>query len=436
MGLRPDESLSPTLIEKVVYLGATLRSFPQAQQAAETLLELSLTSKRIERLTERIGGERVAERDAQVAAWASLPLVAKLTAPTGVKAPAAVAVSCDGGRLQRCDVPEDQDKHWREYKAGTLMELETEEHPCDPCAELPAVFLEAERMERLTREIGQVAARTPAETGSPPVRQTSASSPAANEAVLALRETAPLATPALLGRSSDPPAGPRYEPPGVRQRDVCATLGNSDRFGPQLAALAWRLGFAGARLRAFVADGLAWNWSIWERHFKHLRFVPILDFVHALTHVFAAATAGRARDAGWPVYVRWIGWVWQGEVQRVIAELADRQRELGLPPAEASDTDPRKIVCETLTYLQNQQSRMRYPEYRRAGLPITSSHMESTIKELNGRIKGSEKFWSGRGGEAVLQLRADTRSDSQPLYAFWANRASHASGTRSYARPA
>ena len=435
MGLRPDESLSPTLIEKVVYLGATLRSFPQAEQAAATLLELPLTSKRIERVTQRIGAERVAERDAQVAEWESLPLMTKLAAPAGVKAAPAVAVSCDGGRLQRCDVSADSDKHWREYKAGTLMELETEAHACDPCPEIPSVFLEADRMERLTREIGQVAARTP-QTEPAIASSPVASSSHAGEAVAERAETAPLDTPASVAASSDPPHDSRYEPPGVRHRDVCATLGNSAAFGHQLAALAGMLGFAAARLKAFVADGLPWNWTIWERHFKHLRFVPILDFVHALTHVFAAATAGRDRDAGWPAYARWIRWIWQGDVLLVIAELAQRQRELGSPPPEASDTDPRKIVCDTLTYLQNQQSRMNYPEYRRAGLPITSSHMESTIKELNGRIKGSEKFWSGRGGEAVLQLRADLLSDSQPLSTFWASRADRATGTRSYAQAA
>jgi hypothetical protein len=159
---------------------------------------------------------------------------------------------------------------------------------------------------------------------------------------------------------------------------------------------------------------------------------PRLDFIHALTYVFAAALAGRRKDEGWPVYVRWIRWVWQGEVAMVIAELAQRQNELGLPPDDASETDPRQIVCDALTYLQNQQSRMKYPDYRKQGLPITSSHMESTIKQMNERIKGSEKFWCERGGEAVLQLRADMLSDTQPLVPFWANRAHAATGTRSH----
>ncbi len=62
---------------------------------------------------------------------------------------------------------------------------------------------------------------------------------------------------------------------------------------------------------------------------------------------------------------------------------------------------------------------MDYPAYRREGLPLTSSHIESTIKQINARIKGSEKFWKQDCGEALLQLRAESLSDSQPLDEFW-----------------
>lgn len=141
MGIHVDEDLSPTLIEKTVHLGTMLRSFPQARIASETLLDVRLTTKRIERLTERIGQERVAERDAQVTTWQSLPLVQKLAAPPGVKPPDVVAISCDGGRLQRCDLAADRDSHWCEYKAGTLSELKAVTHTSDPCPEIPAVFL-------------------------------------------------------------------------------------------------------------------------------------------------------------------------------------------------------------------------------------------------------------------------------------------------------
>jgi hypothetical protein len=103
-------------------------------------------------------------------------------------------------------------------------------------------------------------------------------------------------------------------------------------------------------------------------------------------------------------------------VDRVIAALGERQLQIGKPPAEASPTDPRKRVDRALTYYG---SRMDFPEYRRLGLPLTSSHIESTIKQINRRVKGTEKFWSQPTSESILQLRADYLSDSAPLAPFW-----------------
>ena len=217
---------------------------------------------------------------------------------------------------------------------------------------------------------------------------------------------------------------------------MIASLADSMAFGKQLAAKAWSLGFAAALLKAFIADGSSTNWGIWQRHFKHLEFVPILDFIHALTYVFSAAMAGRSREAGGPVYLRWITWIWQGEVTQVIAEVAARMAELGPLPIDAAETDPRKVLADTLTYLTNQQSRMDYPTYRRMGLPITSSHIESAVKQVSRRVKGSEKFWTATGGEAVLQLRADQLSDTAPLDTFWHQRPHQSTGTRNYNRTA
>jgi hypothetical protein len=54
--------------------------------------------------------------------------------------------------------------------------------------------------------------------------------------------------------------------------------------------------------------------------------------------------------------------------------------------------------------------------------------MESTVKQLNQRIKGTEKFWTDAGAEAVLQLKADTLSDSDPLSDFWIRRQANQTG--------
>jgi len=69
-----------------------------------------------------------------------------------------------------------------------------------------------------------------------------------------------------------------------------------------------------------------------------------------------------------------------------------------------------------VTYLENNRSRMNYPEYRKAGLPVTTAWMESLVKEVNYRVKGTEMFWNDPdGAEAILQVRAAALSDDDRL---------------------
>ncbi len=84
-------------MRKTVHLGAKLGSIASAADSVASTLEVELTTKRVERFTERIGRERVAERELAVADWEVLPLVEKLAALQGIKAPAVAGVSCDGG---------------------------------------------------------------------------------------------------------------------------------------------------------------------------------------------------------------------------------------------------------------------------------------------------------------------------------------------------
>ena len=56
--------------------------------------------------------------------------------------------------------------------------------------------------------------------------------------------------------------------------------------------------------------------------------------------------------------------------------------------------------------------------------------MESAIKELNYRMKGTEKFWSKEGGQSVIQLRADNLSGTDPLAVFWKERSKNRTGFR------
>jgi hypothetical protein len=448
---------SPALQQKITYAGTTARSFAQASDSLEHLADLTVDAKQVERLTERVGHERVAERDVLTAAFQALPLVEKFAAPPGVTPPDVAVVMADGGRLQifdraaatveaaedppapvvpsNCDPlnqvataaaaenpgiatapatpaapepdweeePPPKKGHWREDKVGLLLSMKSEAQALDPCPNIPPSFLDVARIPKLARQL-----KKNARAGADAVADTDEPEAAAEA----------LSVDAI------------YEPPAVQTRQVVASRERWPQFAPLLAAAAWSLGFQGAVRKAFVGDGSTNNWALHRRFFGS--FVPILDFIHALSYVFAAALAGRKFAQGWPLYQQWIAWVWQGQVEQVIAALRARQVELGEPTAEDAETSPSAVVSKALTYLENQKNKMHYDEYRKAGLPITSSLMESAVKQINQRVKGSEKFWSEEGSEAVLQLRADQLSDGAILEAFWDRRQAEATGQNRY----
>ncbi len=66
----------------MVYAGSQSASFVQATKDLEALAELSVSRERVQRWTKRIGRERVAEMEAQAAAYQDLPLPARRTPPT------------------------------------------------------------------------------------------------------------------------------------------------------------------------------------------------------------------------------------------------------------------------------------------------------------------------------------------------------------------
>jgi len=438
------------LLKKIVYAGSNNPAFKRGSQDLLALAEVTVDAKQVERLTERIGKERQEERDAAVAAYLARPLAQREDPPPAVTPPQLAVVEMDGGRLQirAAEVAPDETaeacaataegqpaatepsvvneagvpaaapaepdsevdrparpKHWREDKVGCLLEMKSAVSDVDPCPEIPSVFVDPWQSLKLAQEIGHC--------GVPKGAPFKKAEPEEEEAAEDERRKRP-------GR------------PEIESRRVVATRKDVYAFGPLLAAAAWSMGLFSAARRAFVADGLAENWSVYKRYFS--RWTAVLDFMHAMTYVYAAAMAGRTFAEGWPVYERWIKWVWAGQVSRVIEELTGRQQELGVPIKEDKEGSPRRVVAETLTYLSNHKDKMRYDEYRKAGLPLMSSHVESTVKQINYRVKGTEKFWTEEGAEAILQLRADYLSDDEPLEDFWQRRQAGATGQRRYCR--
>lgn len=214
-----------------------------------------------------------------------------------------------------------------------------------------------------------------------------------------------------------------YEGPNRMLRNAVSSLSCSQDFGFMMRREADRHRFDEAEKRAFVGDGLNWNWSVWKTHFPS--YTPILDFIHAIQYVFKVALAMHDGDTdGWSAYVKFITWCWEGKVALVINELSAFAQEHGFDPEDKRpDDDPHRPILDAIRYLRNNQSRMDYPRYRRAGLPVTSAPMESLIKQINFRVKGTEMFWDDPDGAgAILHIRAAALSDDEHLNDYLSQR--------------
>jgi len=376
-------------MQKVVWAGTHQTSFEAAAEALDVLAEQPLSAKQVRRITTYVGEDRVAERRAQVAAFTDKTLMQRTTVKPGVRPPEVGVLMLDNGTHQRRDHFGEPGKktHWKQETGGLALSMTSEVHEHDPCPEFPDWLFDSD----VVAEIASLAQR----------RETPENAEKDGDATS--EDESPL--------EPQGKAGFEWTPEVVSREVIASTEGVN--VARHLEWVAWEHGITAAPRQAFVADGASSIWAIHKKYFS--RMTPIVDLMHALSYAYRAAAVLGEKG----LYRRWATAIWQGRVGEVLAELTTHQERLGLPPQDASADDPRQRIHRALTYYTNHQSRMNYPEYRRLGLPVTSSLMESTIKQLSRRVKGTEKFWNQSTVDAVLQLRADSLSDSQPLQGFW-----------------
>jgi hypothetical protein len=470
---------SPSLLNLICYAGANKTSFREASVDLLKLATVAVHEKQVERISKRIGAERLAERDQQAEHFLGLPLVERCeNAPEGVNPPGpdqVAVVMADAGMLQlrgpaeqgsaesassvsapaqtprpeeaegadvsspnEADASHSRDKnttavdtttdrledaegdddydqekppsgrHWREDKVGLVLTMRSKTSASDPCPEIPDTFLDHDRVTKIVRGMKKSASLSTEDQ-----QEGQQQSEEAEESQEGIEEAA------------------EYQGPELQKRQVVASRQSWPLFGALLAMAAWQAGFAKANRKAFVADGARAIWRVWKKRFAS--HVPILDFIHAMSYVYSAAKAvGEDAVHGWGLYDQWIAWTWQGNVSLVIEKLEQWQAEHGKPQKGEGQTSVRSVVAKSLGYLKNNKDKMKYDEYRKAGLPIVSSLVESMVKQISRRVKGTEKFWTDEGAEAILQLRADYLSDGEVMERFWERRQAAANGQRSY----
>jgi len=353
--------------------------------------ELAISARTVNKLAAQVGDQMAVDRDQRVEQYVKqdLPRVAKQVDPP----PALAAVFCDGGRMRtRAEGGGHgvHGPHWRETKNAAFHRMKSDSYASDPQPDLPECFRNQAYVEKLV--LGLKKAQQP--------QQELVSS---------------------TGKEDVSPAPEIWEEPVEWQpktlvRTCVSSLASSDAFGPQMATEADSRGFFAAPKCAFLGDGQAYNWTIQREWFP--TFTPIADFIHALEYIYEAAqTLHDDVSSRWQQYLQWATACRQGKVDLVIEQMQTHLPFASGEPTE--DKDSRKTVRTSATYLANNRSRMDYPTYRCAGLPVTSSLAESLVKQISKRVKGTEKFWDdGKRGEAILQIRAAVISQDDRLARF------------------
>lgn len=401
------EGYSPSLLKKIEYAGGNGRSFESAAESLERLAEISISGKHVERLTERLGKERAEQREKDVTAMKAMKLRSAFK-----QAPAVAVVMVDAGKAQfrqEGSGPGVHGVHWGDVKTACLQTYSDVGSDRDPQPEVPEAFVDPARVERLCREMERVRGAG----GETPPKPQEQEKPVKRKKKRKNRH--------------------RRKRPDRLVRTVVATTAKVEEFGWMVSAEAMKRKMYAAKKRALMGDGGNWIEPLGQMHFPD--WIQILDFLHLLVHLFAAARLAFPRDpaGAWKLYERMLRDAWAGKVQAVIDALEAQVTRLRTQPS--ADKNTCHVVELARDYVERNRQRMDYPRYRKMGLPVSSSLVESLIKQINHRVKGTEQFWNDGGLEAVLQVRAAYLSQDGRAEAFHDHRPRGPAAARNRVKP-
>jgi len=176
---------------------------------------------------------------------------------------------------------------------------------------------------------------------------------------------------------------------------------SADDFGPRLYAEAVRRGAEKSGQVICIGDGAPWIWNTAAQHFPNA--VQIVDFYHAREHL---ETLGKKiypgdQTARETFSRETVGNLRQGNIPEVIEKL----NALDLKGKLKKERD------REVKYFTKNKDRMRYREFREAGLFIGSGVVEAGCKTVIAqRLKQSGMRWSVRGADSIISLRCRIKS--------------------------
>lgn len=179
-------------------------------------------------------------------------------------------------------------------------------------------------------------------------------------------------------------------------------------FARRVRRAADRRGFRSAPRQVVLGDGAAWIWNLAGEHFPDA--IQVVDQFHAKERLWDLAKelfAGERAEARCEELSA-------GSFRAMLNAIDTHANHCGAA-----------IQCHG--YFRAQRERMRYPEWRAAGLCVGSGVVEAGCKTAAAvRLKRAGMHWMVRGANAILSLRCSILSSR--FEDFWAERAVAATG--------
>ncbi|MCA9055399.1 MAG: hypothetical protein KDA75_16270, partial [Planctomycetaceae bacterium] len=349
------ETFSPGVRKQVVRTAVEVKSFARAEAVLQVVGEVTICGRQIGRIAREQGRSLLDEQHERAEAHQ------RKESPVEVENPPELSVvQMDGGRLRTRQPgrgPGTHDPAWKETTNALFLRPSSAVNTDDTGPEPPDSL----------QNRGRLCEQVPELSG-------------AADGVEPLTEVRP-----------PEPSGDCYRGPRTLFRTCLSSLDDVHSSGRLMAAEARHKAFYAAPRRAFLGDSMKCNWNVWQQHFP--TFTPIIDFLRAVSDVYHAAVAiageedfgrGLCLDAG---ALAGTGRRRDRRTRRMAREATGRRRS-----APRRRHAPHRAVGDRLP--DQQPAADALPRVPPAGLPITSSLMESLVKEINWRVKGTEKFWN------------------------------------------
>ena len=197
----------------------------------------------------------------------------------------------------------------------------------------------------------------------------------------------------------------------IRCREYIATLKSRHEFRNRVYQLYNQVAAQNSAKTVVIGDGAHWIWQMAQEQFPGA--IEILDFFHLSEYVWKVAKVAYPKNE--QKQKKWV------EIQQQL--LKKSQWRVVIKNAHnltRKKQDLIKAIISLERYLTNNQSRIDYQSYLKAGLMIGSGVVESSNRRVvTQRLKQAGMHWSNKGAEGVMALRAAYLSNSNRWLNFW-----------------